>query len=136
LLLAFGFGFLAQRMLNPASFLQIALFKLGALFAFQTQPRITQSGVDFTLDSLPIYFLALAHYSPFFRAHLHPPLGIPLKYLSILRGHRDPSIARIVEIRDVSRRRQSSAIPALRLCLRQFCAQEQHRDDRDSVYNV
>src|ERR1700730_13803451 len=105
-------------MLNPASFLQIALFKLRALFTFKAQTRIAQSSIHLALDLGAVHLLALAHDHPLLRSHLHPALGISPKDLSIFRRHCDPTLASIVQIRPMSWRGHSMRIgmgSALRL---------------------
>src|SRR5260370_32501601 len=101
-------------MLDPASFLQITLLKLGALFTFKMQSGIAQGSVHFDLHFIAVGVFTLAHYSSLFRAHLHPALGIPSKNLSIFSSHRDPSIARLVQSRSVARWGHSTGVLSLR----------------------
>jgi len=126
-------------MLDATPFLQVTLLKLRALFTFKMQTRVAQGSVYFNLHPVAVCLFPFAHQLPLFRAHLHPALGVPSKYLSIFRRHRDPSIARIVQIRSVAWRRHPASIRtlrSLRLRLCRFGADDQNRDRRDRSYNV
>ena len=139
LFLALRFSFLPQRTLDPAPFLKITLLELVPLFPFQAQTGITQNRVRFEFHPFAVYFFPFAQNFPLFRAHLHPALGVPPKYLSLFRGHRNPSIARIVQIRSVAwRSHPATMLPlgSLRLRLDRFSADDQNRDRRDCAYNV
>jgi hypothetical protein len=126
--------------LNPTPFLQVTLLKLVTLFPFQTQTGVTQGAVHFDFYPLTVNFFPFAQNFPFLRAHLYPALGVSSKYLSIFRRHRDPSIARIVQIGRVPWRRRHPAtmlaLASLRLRLDRFSANNQNRGRRDCAYNV
>jgi hypothetical protein len=96
LLLARRFGLFPQCVLDPAPFLEITLLKLVPLFPFQAQAGIAQGRVDFNSNSLAVHAFSFAQNFSLLRSHLHPTLGVPAKYLSIFRRHRDPSIAWII----------------------------------------
>jgi hypothetical protein len=139
LFLAPRFSFLSQCVLDPAPFLQVTLLKLVTLFPFQTQTGVTQGAVHFDFHPLTVNFFPFSQNFPLLRAHLHPALGVSSKYLSLFRRHRDPSIARIIQIGRVPRRSHPAtmlALASLRLRLRQFSADEQNRARRDCTYNV
>jgi len=128
-------------MLDAASFLQVTLLKLRALFPFEMQPGVVQSSVHFDLHPVAICLFPLSHYSSLFRSHLHPTLGILSKYLSIFWRHRVPSLARIVQIRSVAgwgrgHSPDVRALRSLRLRLYRSGADDQNRDCRDRGYNV
>jgi hypothetical protein len=139
LLLTLRFSFLPQCMLDAAPFLKVTLLKLRALFPFKPQPGVVQSSIHLELDPVAVCAFPLSHYSSLFRSHLHPALGIPSKYLSIFRRHRDPSLPWIVQIRRAAWWGHSPDIRAwlaLRLRLGQSGADDQNRDRRDRGYNV
>jgi hypothetical protein len=99
LLLPLRFDFLPQGMLDPAPLLQIALFKLRALFAFKVQTGFPERRIYFLADLSTVNLLAHPHYLPFLGTHLHPALGISLEDLSILWGHCKKTLPRIIERR-------------------------------------
>jgi hypothetical protein len=139
LFLAPRFSFLSQCVLDPAPFLQVTLLELVPLFPFQAQPRITQRRVRFQSHPFAVYFLPFPQNFPLVRAHLHPALGVSAKYLSLFRGHGNPSIARIVHIRNVSWRSHAASmrsLASLRLRLDQLGADDQNRGGRGCAYNV
>src|SRR6266496_4288602 len=123
-------------MLDATSFLQVTLLKLIALFAFKTQIGVMQGSVYLLLNSRAICLFPFSHHFPFFRAHLHPTLGVPSKYLSIFRRHRDPSIARIVQLRSVAWRRHSATIRTLRSLRLRLCRSGADDQNRDRRYKV